>query len=513
MAFRSHTRRDALQILAGGAIAACAPPGARAQAVEIPRRGGRIRVAGFSGSSADTLDPARGALSTDYIRGAMFYDALTELDEALQVQPSLAIAIESDDAIRWTIRLRKGVRFHDGSPLTADDVVFSLLRHLDPRVGSQQKAIARQFGSIRARAADEVELTLVAANVDLPALLSLAPFYIIKNATTDFSRANGTGPFLCQEFSPGIRSVAVRNPDYWRDGQPHLDEIEFFTIADDMARHDALMSGDVDLIGGVNPRLAPLLRQRGLQIMEAPGGAYTDFIMRLDQAPGNNPDFVRGMKYLFNREQMKSAIFRGYAQVGNDQPIAPGFPYFDASLPQTVQDLDRARYHFRRSGLTGSRVPMVCSPAAEGSVEMAILLQHDAPPLGIDLAIQQVPADGYWSNYWMQAPISFGNLNPRPRAEMAFSLSYASDAPWNESRWRNPEFDRLLRAARGERNESLRAEMFAQMQVLVHDGSGVCIPLFLSDIDAFSPRLRGMRPRKTGEFMGFEFARHVWLAS
>ena len=498
-------------MLAG--LAAMLPVGVAAQPVETPRRGGSIRVAGNSSSNADTLDPARQSLSTDYVRGAMFFDGLTELDEALVPQPALALSVESGDLTRWIVRLRPGVRFHDGAALVANDVVCSLLRHKDPAVASQQKVLAQQFESVRALSADEVEIRLVSPNIDLPTVLSLPHFRIIRAGTASFRKANGTGPFLCREFRPGIRSIGVRNPEYWRSGQPYLDRIEFFAISDDMARHDALMSGDVELIGVVNPRLAPLLQRRGFDVMEAAGGNYTDMILRLDRSPGQDPDFVLGIKYLFDREEMKSAIFRDYARIANDQPVAPGHPFFDASLPQRPHDPDRARFHLKRSGLLGSPVTMVCSPAAAGSVEMAILLQHSAKSVGLDLRLQQVPADGYWSDYWMKAPVSFGNLNPRPTPDMSFSLSFASDAPWNESRWRNPAFDRLMVAARGERNQALRSEMYGAMQRLVHEGSGVGIPLFISDLDAFTPRLRGMRPMRTGGLMGYGFARHVWLAA
>ena len=134
----TSTRRHAMQLMAAAGLGM---PGA-AQAQPAPRRGGQIRAAGYSSSTADTLDPAKQTLSTDYVRCNMVYNTLTALDGNLAPQPELAERIESDRATVWTLKLRKGVTFHDGKPLTSADVVYSLQRHLDPAVGSIAKPLA-----------------------------------------------------------------------------------------------------------------------------------------------------------------------------------------------------------------------------------------------------------------------------------------------------------------------------------------------------------------------------------
>jgi peptide/nickel transport system substrate-binding protein len=518
-------RRDALQTLLGTSLSATllAAPGASAitaagaptsSPIAVPRRGGRIRVASLSSSNADTLDPARGALSTDYARHYSIYSGLTQYDSNLDPQLALAESISDERRTLWTIKLRKSVQFHNGKSLTAADVVYSLLRHKLPATASKMKAVAEQFAEVRATGTRELQIRLAAANADLPSILADSHFLIVQDGMTDFRSAIGTGPYRCREFSPGIRTLLARNPGYWKDGRPYLDEIELIGIPDESARVNALLSGDVHLINAVNPRSTKrILATSTHTVRETRSGLYTDLIMRQDAMPTGNPDFVLAMKYLFDRELIRKALYRGFATVANDHPIPPGHRYYNASLPQRPHDPERAKFLLKKAGLSGIRLPVYASPAADGSVDMGSLLQESAAQAGLRLAINRVPADGYWSNHWMKHPLGFGNSNPRPTADLAFSLLFKSDAPWNESGWKSAQFDQLLLAARGEGNDDKRKQMYGNMQQLVHDHCGVCIPVFISLVDGFDKRLRGYEPIPIGGLMGYSFADRVWLDS
>jgi peptide/nickel transport system substrate-binding protein len=504
------SRREVLRgLLAAGALA---PLSGMAGAGATPRRGGRIRVASLSSSTADTLDPAKGALSTDYTRHYTIYSGLTQFDSRLDPQPALAEDIQSSDRTLWTIKLRKGVQFHDGKNLTPADVVFSLLRHKNPAAGSKMKTIAEQFLDVKATGPNEVQLRLSGPNADLPAILADAHFLIVKDGTTDFRTAVGTGPYRCKEFNPGIRTVMTRNANYWKSGRPYLDEIELVGIPDEPSRVNALLARDVQLVIAVNPRST---RRISLSpdhtVFETKSGLYTDLIMRQDATPTGNPDFVLAMKYLLDRELIRKALYRGYGVVANDQPIPPGHRYHLASLPQRPYDPERARFLLKKAGLIGSRLVVYASPAAEGSVDMASILQLSAANVGLKVAVNRVPSDGYWSNHWMRHPLGFGNNNPRPTADLLFSTLFKSDAPWNESGWKNHRFDELLIAARGEADEAKRKQMYGDMQVLVHEKGGIGIPLFISLIDAYDKRLKGYGSIPIGGLMGYSFADHVWL--
>jgi len=510
---RGLTRREVLgMLLAGGMQAALTGIPLPAGAAETPKYGGRIRVAVAAAAITDTLDPAKQANQADYIRGTTFYNGLTELDGRLAPQPALAEAFLSDDAQTWTFKLRRGVHFHDGKPLTPADVVYSLLRHKDPATASKAKALAEQIVEVKASGPHEVQVLLGAPNADFPVILGTFHFHIVKAGTTDFSTAIGTGPYRCKEFKPGVRSVAVRNPDYWKPGRPYLDEIECVGIVDEAARVNALLSGDVDLAGAVGPRATlRIARTPGYAVMTTQSGQYTDLEIRRDSGPGRDPDFVLAMKYLFDRELMKRVIAEGHAVIGNDQPIDPTNRFYAADLAQRPFDPERARFHLKKAGLLGARLPLVASSVATYSVEMALILQYTAARIGLELEVKRMPADGYWSNHWMKHPLGFGNINPRPSADALFSQFYRSDAAWNVSGWKNARFDHLLGTARAETDEARRRAMYAEMQHLVHDQCGVGIPLFLASLDGHSRKLKGLMPIPLAGLMGYAFAEHVWL--
>lgn len=504
-AFDSLSRRG---LIGGAGGALILPQTALAQ----PRRGGRIRVASMSSSTADTLDPAKGALSTDYARHYMLYSGLTQFDGRLTPRLALAESIDTRDRILWRIRLRKGVQFHDGKTLTAADVVYSLMRHMNPLVGSKVKSVAEQIVEARAVGTDEVLVRLASPNADLPSILATSHFLIIKDGTRDFRTAVGCGPYRLKVFKPGVRTIVSRNPNYWKPGRPYLDEIELIGIPDEVSRVNALLSGDVQLINAVNPRSTKRITASSRHsILETRAGLFTDLVVRQDRPPTGNADFTLAMKHLMDRELIRRALFRGYATVANDQPIAPSHPYYLPGLPQRTYDPDKARFLLKRAGLLNVRLPVYASAAAEGSVDMASIMQEAAAKIGLRLAVNRVPADGYWSTHWMKHPLTFGNTNPRPTADLMFSLFYKSDADWNESGWKNARFDQLLLAARAEADEAKRKQMYGDMQVLVHNHGGVAIPVFISNLDAYERRLKGFGSIPIGGLMGYAFAEHVWL--
>jgi peptide/nickel transport system substrate-binding protein len=513
---RGVTRRDILKMLAAGGMQATLAGSLATTAMSVhaqtPRKGSRIRVAGTASGVNDTLDPAKQSNHTDYCRGYMFYNGLTSLDGTLTPQPSLAEEFTTQDAKTWVFKLRKGVNFHDGKPLTPNDVVYSILRHKDPATASKAKVLADQIDTVKATGPNEVTIALTSPNADLPVILGTYHFHIVKEGTTDFNAGIGTGPYKVKEFKPGVRSIAVRNENYWKPNRPYLDEIEFVGITDESARVNALLAGQVDLISAVDPRSVERIKGTGkYTIFETKSVSYTDLIVRLDRSPGSNPDFVLALKYLLNRDQMLKSIQLGNGVVANDQPIAATNRFYFKGLPQRPYDPEKAKWHLQRANIGNTAIPVVASPAATSSVEMALVLQQAAQQIGLNLEVKRMPADGYWSTHWMKHPVGFGNINARPSADLALTLFFKSDAPWNEAGWKNEKFDQLLVAARGETDPARRAQMYADMQVMIHNEGGIGIPMFISSIDGHASKLKGLSPIPLGGMMGSTFAENVWL--
>ena len=150
----------------------------------------------------------------------------------------------------------------------------------------------------------------------------------------------------------------MRNENYWKPGRPYLDEIELVGITDESARVNALLSGELDLIQAVSPRSVDRVTAGGKHaVFETKSGSYTNLIMRRDSSPGNNPDFVLAMKYLFNREQLLKSIQLGRGVVANDQPIAASNRFYFKGLPQRPYDPEKAKLHLQKANLGSTADP------------------------------------------------------------------------------------------------------------------------------------------------------------
>ncbi|WP_138467065.1 ABC transporter substrate-binding protein [Poseidonocella sp. HB161398] len=513
---RGATRRDVMRMLtaSGMTIAAAGMLATRATRAHAaaPQRGGDLRVAGSSSSTSETLDPARFGKGTDYARGFMIYNGLTRLDGDLAPQPELATSWDSADGRVWVFKLRSGVTFHDGRPFTAEDAVWSVLRHNDPETASRARAYTGAIAEAVASGPLELTVTLSEPNYDLPVIFGTFNLMIVPAGTTDFSRGIGTGPYRLTEFEPGVRSVAVRNENYWKDGLQHVDTIEYFGLPDESSRLNALRAGEIHLTTGINPRSSKLIeRDRGIELFVTRSGTFSDLYMQKTDATVGSEDFAAGIKALLPRDVIRSSIYRDFAEIGNDQPIAPSMKYFDDGLAPSGHDPEKAVYHLKKAGVMGQAIPLVASAGVGNTLDMALILQQAAQEAGLQIDVQRVPVDGYWSNVWMKRPFGFGTITQRPTADMIFSLCYKSDGPYNSSKWQDPKFDQLLLAARSERDETVRAQHYADMQALVRDGAGTAIPVFFSNIDAHSAALKGLEPIPTGNMMGYAFAENVWL--
>ena len=511
------TRRDLLRMFMAGGVALAAGGTiigrATAALAATPVRGGHFIAAAVQGSTADTLDPAKASAQIDYTRICALYNRLTFLNGQGGIDMELADSVESDDARTWTVKLKQGVTFHDGKTLDSGDVVFSLNRHLDESVGSKVNALAKQMAEIKAVDPSTVQITLATANADLPTILAMHHFMIVAAGTTDFSKGNGTGAFVLESFEPGVKSLMKRNENYFKPGGAHVDSFEYFAIPDPTARVNALISGDIHVAASIKPQSLRLIEAAGgIDAVKNTSGNYTNLNMRLDMAPGDKTGFIEGVKLLLNRELIQKSVARGVAEIANDQPVSPADRYFNPELKARDYDPEKAKALFDKAGLLGQTIPVVASDAADYSVEMATVLQQSASEIGMNFDIQRMPADGYWSKYWLKAPVHFGNINPRPTPDILFSLLYTSDAPWNESQFRNEKFDAMVAEARGLLDEARRKEIYAECQQIVSDQAGTAIPVWLSNMDGVSQKVQGFQTNPLGGQMGYAMAEYVWLA-
>jgi peptide/nickel transport system substrate-binding protein len=503
-------RRNLLQFGAAGLVAASLPGFAQAQA---PKRGGKLRIGLGGGQTANTLDQTAPTFASPNERTVNYtlFNTLVEIDPNGKAVPELAESWEvGPGAKRWVFNLRRGVTFHNGKEMTADDVVFSLRRHSAEGSRSGALALMRDLESISKLDKYQIEIVHKTGSLDVHYLMSDYHFSIVPDGDNSH-KGMGTGPYVLQAWEPGVRFHGKRNPNYWKSGRGHVDEVEITVVNDDLARLSALQSGEVDIINRLDPRTVRLVEAApALKSSIAKGYGFYTVNMRADMAPFNNPDLRLALKHLINRKELLDRILRGYGSLGNDHPIAAAMP-FHANLPQREMDLDKAKFHFQKSGFSGT-VPLHTSTAVFSSaIDMAVLMQAQAQKIGMNISVERQPPDGYWGNIWLKEPFHMSYWTGRITTDIMLSTGYSSTAAWNEAHWKNPHFDELLVKARTEFDEAKRAAMYAECQSMLRDDGGVMIPLFNSFIDAAKKSVGGDLVAPNMELAGGRIAERAWL--
>lgn len=454
-----------------------------------PKKGGTFRLGLTGGSTSASLDPATYGTSTTQIPMLNVCNTLCEIDPAGHVVPELAKSWEaSPDAKVWTFKLREGIRFHNGKPFTAADVVANYNHHRGEKSKSGAKTVLEGITSIRTDGPHTVVFELANGNADFPYITTDYHLVIFpsEEGRIDWQSGVGTGGYELKSFEPGIQMALSRHPDYWKTGRAHFDAVEVININDATSRTNALTTGDVDAINDVDVNTAHLLKRRpGIEIDEVTGTQHYTMPMFCDRAPFDDVNVRLALKYAIDREALVDTVLSGYGRVGNDSPITPANRFFNADMPQRHYDPDRARHHLKQAGLDALSVDLHASDAAfTGAVDTAVLFKEHAQKAGVQINVVREPEDGYWSDVWLKVPFCTSYWNGRPTEDAMFSLAYAADAKWNESHWQNERFNKLLPIARAELDESKRQDMYNEMQELVKDDGGTVIPMYASYVFA-----------------------------
>lgn len=482
-----------------------------------PQKGGRLRIGMSGGSTTDSLNPATATDSMMQVVGpGVLRNCLTEIDHNGKIIPELAESWKaSADAVQWTFKLRKNVEFHNGKTLDADDVVFSFNLHRGKDSKSAAKALVDAIKEIKTDGKQVVIFNMKSGNADFPYILSDYHLQIVPNGTTDFSKGIGTGGYSLVSFEPGVSLLAKRNPNYWKAGRAHFDEIYITVITDPQARISALQSGQVDVINRVELKVARMLgRVPKFQIIEAKYGRVYYFPMLTDVPPFDNNNVRLALKYAIDRNDMVKRILHGYGSPGNDNPFTPMMPFHDSKIPTREYDPDKAKFYIKKAGLKDYSFPLhVADAGFPGAVDAAILYKEYAAKAGINIKVIREPNDGYWSNIWMKKPWCASYVMSRPTPDMVLTLLYAEDAPWNDSHWKHKRFNTLLKQARTELNNDKRKGMYTEIQHIISDEGGVILPMMASTVEAASIKLKYENYTSIWEFDGLKLPEKWWFES
>ena len=484
-----------------------------------PKKGGHLRVGVGHGSTSDSLDPATFADAYMQFVGMGLRNHLTEVSNTDKLIPELCTGWSaSDDASQWTFELRKGVEFHNGKTMDADDVIASFNHHRGEDSKSAAKGVVDPIVDIKADGKNTVVFTLREGNADFPYIASDYHIAIMpsKDGKVDWKSGVGTGGYKLKTYEPGVNTTLERNPNYFKDGQAHVDSAEVLAIIDQTARTNALTTGEVDVMDRVEIKTVHLLeRNPNIRIEESSGTAHYTFAMRTDTPPFDNNDVRLALKYALDREALLQSVLRGHGVLGNDHPIGLSNRYHasELELPQRTYDIDKAKFHLKKAGLSSLTVDLSAADAAfDGAVDAAVLYREHAAPAGITINVIREPNDGYWSNVWMKKPWSAVYWGGRPTEDWMFSIAYASGASWNDTFWEHERFNVLLKQARSELDESKRREMYVEMQSIVRDEGGVVVPMFNNYVLGFSVKLMHNQIASNWTLDGLKGMERWWFA-
>ncbi|MBX2884381.1 MAG: ABC transporter substrate-binding protein [Granulosicoccus sp.] len=513
-AVKSESRRDVLKLMAVTGVSAATAQNLLSEAgkamAETPKKGGSVRMASNLHGPDDQLDPALFTSTIDYTRGRATYNSLIQHADDLSPQPELAESFEAnDDASVWNFKIRKGVVFHDGSKMNADDVIYTMNRHKGEDSKSVIKSVLASIVEWKKVGEYEVQAVLDGSNADIPTLLGLFQTKIIKNGTT--GEGNGTGPFKMDSFEPGVKSVHSRNEDYWREGA-NLDGCEITAITDPVARVNALIAGDMQMATVIEPKAFRQLEAAdNVNLLSTPAALQLGICCLKNAAPGDNDDFVKGMQYIQDRERVVNKILRGAGSLGNDTPISAAHGTdFCSELPQRAYDPDKAKFHLEKSGV--STAELFVAPVTAGIEDTALLMQANLAKIGFDLQIKKVPTDGYWGAVWMNEPLNVVTWNMRPTANSQMAIQFGPGAKWNDTYWNNDRMGELLKASLSATDPVERHAMYCEMQTLIHEGSGMVIPAFSNINDGIANNIMGMPTVPLGQLGACEWPERIWLA-
>ncbi|WP_375688505.1 ABC transporter substrate-binding protein [Pseudooceanicola sp. LIPI14-2-Ac024] len=504
-------RAMALGLTAAGAHTMLAS-GLRAQE---PVKGGTMKLGMQGGGSTDSLDPGLASNQVTFQICKLIGDPLVELDPAGgPIIPRLAEEVTSDDtATVWTFKIRKGVKFHNGATMTPEDVVATVERHSNEDSKSGALGVVKGIKEMKVDG-DTVVMTLEAPNADFPYLMADYHLVVQPNGGKDDPTSGiGTGAYKVVVNEPGVRHVFEKFDEYWDNSMGHVDTVEITVINDNTARTSALQSGQVHYINRIDPKVAGLLdRAPNVTVTQASGKGHYVFIMHCDTAPFDNNDLRLALKYAINREEMVEKILRGYGSVGNDFPINAAYPLFPEGIEQRTYDPDKAKFHYEKSGHSGPITLRTSDVAFSGALDATALFQQSAAAAGIELEIKREPGDGYWTDVWNVQPFCASYWGGRPVQDQMYSTAYSSNADWNDTRFKVPEFDALLQQAKGELDEAKRKEMYRDMAMMVRDDGGLICPMFNDFVSAHSEDLVGWIDDPNQDNMNGYVTHKCWIA-
>lgn len=376
-------------------------------------------------------------------------------NDQLELEPRLAESwTPNEDGSIWTFKIRQGVTFHDGAPLTAADVAYTLNLHADPKNKGNALSAFGDPGGLSAGGVEAVDdatvvATLNGPNGSFPYLVSSDNYNVIivpdgfDPATWEKSFM-GTGPWVLDTFTPQQGVTYTKNPSYWdTERQPLADASEIRFYGEDQARILAIQGGEVDILSQFQVVAGgeALLNDPNITVTEVKAAQHRQIHMRTDQEPFQDKRVRQAMALLLDRPTIIEGFFQGKADLGNDSPFAPVYPYTDTSVPQREVNVEQAKQLLADAG-KGDGFEVELSTWDNYEIpQLAQLLQGAAKEVGITITLNITDAGTYYSDFWLNSPLGITDYGHRGVPTVFLTAALGSKGTWNAAHFKDKTLD------------------------------------------------------------------------
>jgi peptide/nickel transport system substrate-binding protein len=476
-------------------LVACAP----AQRVDLGQGSGNL-IAAISGEP-DQLDPQKTSAYFSFEVLENVFDTLVQPDANLVPEPALAQSWDvSPDQLAWTFHLRPGVTWHDGTPFTANDVVYSYRRIIDEKLSNVDK-----FSAVTDVSAAGPDTVVIRVDAPTPNLLTnLGGFKgmaIVQRRNVESGRIAthpvGTGPFSFVSQRSGDSITLKANPDYW-GGAPKVPGVTFQFISEATTALSALQAGEIDWTDSIPPqRVSQLKGDDSLHLAVTPSNDYWYLALNEAKPPWNDVKVRQAIAYAIDRDAIVEATSYG-TSVANQLAIPEGNPWY-TRYDRYRYDIDEAKRLLDESGAKPARLDMLVTSEYPETVTAAQVIADNLAPLGITVDIRTVDMATWLDeqnngNFDMLMMGWLGNIDP----DDFYYAQHHTDGANNAQKFSNPEVDRLLDAGRVEVDRTRRADDYAKAATLIADQVSYLYLYNPSVIQGWSPALSGYEARRDG---------------
>jgi peptide/nickel transport system substrate-binding protein len=478
-----------------------------------------VAIAGVESSGSKiNLDPINQPSSQSSMYVDATHDRLLNKNNNFEVSPQLATRYTSNKTgTVWTFYLRHGVRFQNGKPFTAADVVYTFGRILNPKSDSEALSAFSAFlspSAIKAINPYEVQFTTKHPVGQFPVLITTKDTWIVENGATNAqiaSQGMGTGPFIAVNFQPSASTFEFkRNPNYWQPGLPKAPCLRFTVVQEAASANAAIETGQVDLLQSADLSTVNTLKSNSaIKLLATPPATSITLSMKVNKAPYNNNLVRQALKDVVNRQQMLQVALYGYGAVGDDDPVPPtSVQAWRKAVP--AQNIPAAKALLAKAGYTASHplsVTLYSGDYITGGLSVAELYKQQAAQAGINVNLITVPGATYFTTAWPQQSFRGSAWSLRP-AEVSLPLEFEGAGPLsgdNETNWNNPQFNALVAKGAAAPNVALSNGYYKQAEKMLSLQGGAIIPVFFDTVAAVRSTCSGYTP--SDDFGQYDFTR------